>query len=765
MKSQATKQNQRLISRYTDQPEVMPASVRTMIEEAWNGQPVQLYALADLDPALRLTQTWIALGPDDVAIVRMGKDGARPELGTFARTRIKSVKESTGLSSMSLTIQADPNEPALARIRYTYRQRQAMGAIHFVLNQEVEGRKITPENPDAAYCHAIADPIKRAQAATAENKSDVIWRLIGYLKPYTKKVIIGLLGGFLVTLLSLLPPEITGRLIDQVLDPYMQGTLSLSDAQSMGWILLGIIIVVFIFRELFLWLRLRTMTYVGELVARDLRKSVYDHLHKLSVNYFSNHQTGSIITRVSSDTDRIWDFIAFGVTDLALSMSMVLGLSIVLLYSDWRLGLVLIIPVPMIFFFIIWMGKQLHRIFLRIWRQWSAMTSVLSDTIPGIRVVKAFNQADYERNRFNNRSNAVMNEAFAIHNLWTTYWPLIYFFLNMMVIMVWAFALPRLFGDGTAASITLTKGTFVKFLLYMGMFIMPIENFGFLTRMINRSLSSAYRVFEVLDTEPDIVVKDKPIRLEPVEGKIEFRDVTFGYDSVRQIIKGISLEVNPGEMIGLVGPSGAGKTTVINLIARFFDANSGKVLIDGHDINDLDLGHYRLQLGMVLQDPFLFHGSIMDNIRYGHHDAELSEIVEAAKAANAHDFICKLPQGYETTVGERGHTLSGGERQRVSIARAILHNPRILILDEATSSVDTETERNIQEAIERLVSGRTVLAIAHRLSTLRKATRLFVMKDGKIVESGPHEELLAKEDGLYRKLHEMQRELHEMYAV
>jgi ATP-binding cassette subfamily B protein len=266
-------------------------------------------------------------------------------------------------------------------------------------------------------------------------------------------------------------------------------------------------------------------------------------------------------------------------------------------------------------------------------------------------------------------------------------------------------------------------------------------------------------VFEVLDTEPEVRDVPEPVRLTPVTGRVRFERVTFAYDGIRQVLKAVSFDVAPGELIGLVGPSGGGKSTIANLIARFYDVTGGRILVDGVDIRQLDSGHYRRQVGMVLQDPYLFHGSVVENIRYGLAEATLDDVVAAARAANAHDFVTRLPHGYDTMVGERGHTLSGGERQRVSIARAILHDPRILILDEATSSVDTETEREIQEALEHLVAGRTVFAIAHRLSTLRKASRLFVIEDGRLAESGTHAELLALSGGRYRRLYELQLQL------
>jgi ATP-binding cassette subfamily B protein len=291
------------------------------------------------------------------------------------------------------------------------------------------------------------------------------------------------------------------------------------------------------------------------------------------------------------------------------------------------------------------------------------------------------------------------------------------------------------------------------------MFVAPVEVLGQMSRTVNRATSSAHRVFEVLDSEPEVRDVPAPVRLEPVRGRVTFENVSFAYDGVRQVLRGVSFDVTPGELVGLVGPSGGGKSTIANLVARFYDATGGAVRVDGVDVRALDTGHYREQLGMVLQDPYLFHGTILDNIRYGLPNASLGAVVAAAKAANAHDFVCKLAQGYDTIVGERGHTLSGGERQRISIARAVLHDPRILILDEATSAVDTETEREIQEALDRLVAGRTVFAIAHRLSTLRRASRLFVIEDGRLAEAGTHRELLAVPDGIYKKLYELQLQL------
>ena len=696
----------------------------------------------------------------------MSTDGSI-EIQTIARSQIQEIKETPGLSCTIISIYGAPGEPAHAIVRFTQRQRQAMGPIIFLLKEKIKGTAIDEANieADAVYAKAVAKPILNAQSSVAENKMAVLWRLLAYIIPYRSRFIVGLLAAAGLTIVSLVPPYLTGYLVDDVIIPYTDGLVSLEEAARLGWIILSVIVFVYLLRQLFMWVQLRTMSMIGEWVAKDLRNTIYNHLHTLSLSYFSHRQTGSIVSRVSSDTDRLWDFIAFGFTEMTLSVLMIIGLGAVLFTMDWQLSLVVIGPVPLVFYFIFLMGRNMHRIFLRVWRKWSDMTGLLADTLSGVSVVKAFNQEDYERTRFGRSNASVTNEGIRIHKVWTTFWPLIYFGLESLVLLVWFFALPRLLGDGTPGSISLSPGKFIAFLLYMGMFIMPIENFGYLTRLINRSLSSAHRVFELLDTEPEIVSRVDPVRLDPIEGKIQFEDVSFGYDPVLHMLKNISFEINPGEMIGLVGKSGAGKTTITNLIARFYDAQAGRVLIDGVDIRDLDIGFYREQIGMVMQDPFLFHGSILDNIRYGHQEADLELVVTAAKAANAHEFISKFKLGYDTIVGERGHTLSGGERQRVSIARAILHNPRILILDEATRSVDSETERKNQEALERLIEGRTVIAIAHRLSTLRKANRLFVMHEGTLAESGTHDELLQKESGTYKTLYNLQLELHEMYVL
>ena len=753
METELQHTNEAIIARYTDQPPRLPIELRREIEVRWDGAPVVLYALADLDHALSLAETWVVLGPSHLATAR--RDGERWIIESVWRSRVEAVREAPGLSATTLTVLGRPGDPALFAFRYTHRQRRAFENLRFVLEEALGGRVIDSPDADREYADGVARPIREAQALVAGQRVAVIRRLLSYLRQYRSRLTLGMSAAAVITLVSLVPPYLAGYLIDRVIRPAQDGTLPLARASLVAWVAVGAMALVYVVRQAAALVRLRLMAILGEWVARDLRAELYEHIQRLSLAFFSRKKTGSLITRVSADTDRLWDFLAFGVVDVSLSLVMLAGLGVVLLSLDWRLGLVMTLPVPPLCWLIYRHGESLNRLFIRAWRKWSRVSDVLSDTIPGIRVVKAFNQEDREIARFGVRNEDVTAEFNRIHDMWTGFWPLLMLAVHAMTVMVWVIAVPRLLGAGA----TLSAGTFVSFLLYTTMFVAPIEIIGQMARTINRATTSAHRVFEVLDTEPEVRDAPQPVRLEPVHGRVTFEHVTFAYDGVRQVVRGVSFDVAPGELIGLVGSSGGGKSTIVNLIARFYDVTGGAIRVDGVDVRRLEQGHYRRQIGMVLQDPYLFHGTVLDNIRYGLPEAGLAEVIAAAQAANAHDFVCKLPHGYDTVVGERGHTLSGGERQRVSIARAILHDPRILILDEATSSVDTETEREIQEALERLIAGRTVFAIAHRLSTLRKASRLFVVEDGRLAEAGTHRELLDRANGRYRRLYEMQLQL------
>jgi ATP-binding cassette subfamily B protein len=759
-----------LIDLYTDQPSRLPAEQRAAVARATTEEPIA-YALVDLDASLRLAVGWLALTPRFVVLIPAGQSAiARP------RSALSACSIDRGLSCNTLRIEFDASLAATARdgeeapelercppllARYTQRQRSAVEKLVAALEGDTAAdAPATPADADRSYAAEVVRPLRNAQALVSRSGLFIIARLLRYLLPYRRQLVLGLAAAALITLCMLLPPYLTGYLIDGVLRPVQAGAISSQSAAHLGWLCVAAMTAVYVLRRAAAWTRLRLMAVLGELVARDLREELYAHLQKLSISFYSRKKTGSLITRVSSDTDRLWDFLAFGVVDLSLSVVLLLGLCTVLISLDPALGLLMALPLPAIVLAIRANGKRMERLFTRAFRRWSNLTDVLSDTIPGIRVVRAFNQHAREARRFSDANDAATADFNRIHGVWTSFWPGVMLVVELSIVLVWAFALPRLLG-GRFLGPPLSIGTFVSFLLYTGMFMWPIEVVGQMARIVNRATTSAHRVFEVLDTRPEVVDAPEPLPVSGLDGHVRFEDVSFSYDQVRPTLRHISFEVRAGETIGLVGPSGGGKSTLVNLITRFYDVSSGRILVDGVDLRRYDSGQYRRHVGMVLQDPYLFHGSVLDNIRYGVPEATFAEVVRAARVANAHDFVCKLPHGYDTLVGERGHTLSGGERQRVSIARAVLSNPRILILDEATSAVDTETEQKIQEAMDRLAQGRTVFAIAHRLSTLRRASRLFVIEDGELTECGTHLELIQRPGGTYRRLYQLQQQLHD----
>jgi ATP-binding cassette subfamily B protein len=550
-----------------------------------------------------------------------------------------------------------------------------------------------------------------------------------------------------LTALSLVPTVLTKVLVDDVITP--------GRADLMPWLILGLIgshlgmSVVLVFR-------IYLMQWIGNRVLFDMRVKLFDHLQMLRLRFYAQRETGRIMQRVTGDLSRLQFFISEGFQEIlvnALTMILIAG---ILAAANWRLFLLTLAPVPVIAVSTTIFGHKLHMIFHRLWRRYSALNAILADTIPGIRVVKSFAQERRESDRFSKQSADLMTQEMQAVKLWAGFMP----FLQVMIALggIMIFSAGGYMVMNERASI----GDLLMFTGFMWRFYEPIRYFGRMAHWLQRCITSAERVFQILDSDPEPL--DKPgVVLTPMKGEVEFRDVRFSYEPGKYALDDITFRVEPGEMIGLVGPSGAGKSTLVHLIARFYDVEEGEILIDGHDVQELDLTRFREQIGVVLQEPYLFHGTVWENVAYAKPEASADEIISAARAANAHEFIVRLPDGYDTVIGERGQTLSGGERQRISIARAVLRDPQILILDEATASVDTETESMIQAALERLVVSRTTFAIAHRLSTLRKAHRLIVLERGKLAEMGTHDELIEA-DGLYAKLCRMQSDMSKMRA-
>jgi ATP-binding cassette subfamily B protein len=757
------------LSRFFGQPDRLPEEVRLKIAAALPAEAVRAYAFCDLDPSARYAATWLVVTDRHLC----SADDSAPSLRTFPLAEVEKFELFDGITNSRMNIVSRDRTLALS-VQYSRRQARAVGNLQFIAEQTRKGLLESKEtgdlsselDPQAEYSAAMLESVQEAKASLAMPRSGVIMRLLGYLKPHRATFVLGLVASVAMVLLQLVPPLFIQHLIDKVLKPFEAGGMAKHAVMNSLWIMIAALAAIYVVSEFFSFIRLQIMAIVGEKISMKLREDVYNHMQRLSLAFFTKHPTGSLITRVSSDTDRLWDFITYGVLDVIVAVVQIAGVAGVLLFLDWKLALLVLLPVPFITWLFYSHGKNIQVLFLRIWRKWSAMTAVLSDVIPGIRVVKAFARERYEEERFRRKNVAVQEEAIVLHKYWTTFWPIVEVLMRICTLIVWIAGTPMVIANiASHGASGMSLGVFVAFTSFMWMFWGPVQSLGMMSRTLNRVTTSASRIFEVLDTVPNIVSKSSSTRVEPLQGSVSFEDVTFTYDGIRNILKGVTFDVKPGEMIGLVGPSGGGKTTLVNLICRFYDVKTGRIRIDGLDVKDHDLGLLRRQIGVVLQEPYLFHGTIAENIAYGSQNKGLKDIIDAARAAHAHEFICGFRDGYETVVGERGQTLSGGERQRISIARAILHDPRILILDEATSSVDTETEKKIQDALKHLVAGRTTFAIAHRLSTLSRADRLFVIEEGRLVEHGSHEELLAKPDGVYAKLHKTQVELHAAIAV
>lgn len=751
----------------------LPAEARQLAQQHVPGEEVVSYASYDIDDQLAFARCHLLLTDRELLLITPAG---------VQRIKLSDLDESLteeGLGMDRLVLAKEGL--AVGVVRYSRKCRTAVTRLNRKLQRrlpkkpsaEVGGAETKRDDPPTwlelverqaeaqdlcKKCGQIIPSYADGVCPQCLQQRKILLRLLGVAKPYRRAINGALALTLMSAMLGAVPIYVQKHLVDEALV-----ATSLSAAERVNNLMFwgGLFVLVILISEAIGGMRMAILAKVGTQVARDIRHDVYAHMQSLSLRFFGKRRVGSLITRVTSDTDRLWDFIVFGSVNVFRDIVLIVAMGGIMFYMNWRLALVALAPIPIVAVLSYLRHRRMRAAWGRVWHYWSRVSGVVGDAIPGVRVIKAFANEQREIGRFDRRSNEYTAKELEANRLWWTLQPVVSGIMRtggFMVLIVGGLLLiykPE----------TTTIGDLLAFSGAVWQFYGPIMELVNANRMVTRSASSAARVFEVLDTPPDIYDRKDAFSPKQVQGRIEFRGVSFSYEGAQPALREVDMVIEPGEMIGLCGPSGAGKSTFVNLIPRFYDVTDGQILIDGVDVRDWDVAQLRRAVGMVLQEPYLFQGTIADNIRYGNPDATPRQVIEAARAANAHNFIVGFPDGYDTLVGERGQSLSGGERQRISIARAILHNPRILILDEATSSVDSETEKQIQEALDRLVEGRTTIAIAHRLSTLTAADRLVVLERGRVVETGTHAELSEKENGVYARLVKTQKELGSLMAV
>ena len=565
-------------------------------------------------------------------------------------------------------------------------------------------------------------------------------RLLVYLSAYKLRLLLAAIGLLFASALSLVFPAVIQRVIDSV---FTDADIALLDGITLA------LLAVFLFRSLASFIQNYNLNYVGEKIVVDIRCELYAHFQTLSIRFYSDRRVGELISRISSDVTVVRTVLTGNISSFLQQSLTLAGSVAIMFYLNWRLTLFIIVLMPIIVAVAFVLGSAIRRTSTRVQDEIASATVVAEEVFQNIREVKSFVRENYEIARYNAAIEIAFRAAVKLLTIRSIFGPIIAF------VAFAGLALTLWFGGREVLDGRLSAGELIAFLIYGLTVAASFAGVISMYSQVQEALGATKRVFEILDTKPDIGDAPKAKNLAKVKGAISLRDVSFAYENDLEVVRDINLDIEAGEIIALVGPSGAGKSTIFNLILRFYDVDAGSICIDGHDIRDLTQRSLRSHIGIVPQETLLFGGSIRENILYGKLDASEDEMIEAAKSANAHDFIMELPKGYDSIVGERGIKLSGGQRQRVAIARALLKNPSILLLDEATSSLDSESEQLVQEALARLMRNRTTLIIAHRLSTVRVAHRIAVLDKGRISEIGRHKDLMARR-GLYAKLYEMQ---------
>ena len=610
--------------------------------------------------------------------------------------------------------------------------------VHLI-NDYLKGSSLVfPESSRDSFCKKCGSPLpeRSGNCPRCVPRMKILKRIITLAFPYKKEAVFLLIITAIGVLLQVLPPYLTRGIIDDCIG---RGNREKLPFYVGAMIITGIL---YLASRL---VHIRLSSWISNRVVTDLRSNLHRALQYLRLSFFNRREPGELVGRIMHDTGELQQFLVDGLPFLIINSLTFIVVGAIMLSLNWKLSLAVMLPLPLLIFGTSWFWKKLHPLFLREGTIVGHLHSILSESLYGLRAVKACSREEHRIQLFNNVNEQLASTRVSTQLISGSFNETIYWIMSLGVSLVWYF------GAKMNESSSFSLGALMAFIGYIWLFYGPLQWFSMVLNWMTHAFSGAERIFEVLDTVPENHRNDECVEVEKILGEVEFRNVHFSYERGKGVIKGLSFRIAPGETIGLVGRSGAGKSTIINLLIRFFEPDSGSILVDGIALEKIRTDKLRSSIGIVMQEPFLFNGTIAENIAYGMENVSFSRIQSAARAAYAHDFIVSKPDGYDTVVGEGGERLSGGEKQRIAIARAILHDPPILILDEATSSVDASTEHHIQEAIGNLIKGRTTIAIAHRLSTLRNADRLMVLSDGKIAETGSHDELLEL-DGIYAEM-------------
>ncbi len=576
-----------------------------------------------------------------------------------------------------------------------------------------------------------------AECLNCASKGRMVSKLKKYITPELKPLVIAIVLSIITTACSLVTPYATKSLVDDIIPN--------KELQSL-YIVVALLLGTYLCQYLFTAIRSTLLRYSGDRIVESLRNDVFEKAQHLPMRFYDKTSTGSVINRISNDTSTLQSFIMRITQEVVTQLFLLVGIVIIMLSMNWKLTLLALIPVPFVVMASRKFGRLVRPFYRRIWRKWTAVSSVLTDSIPCIKVVKSFSGEKRAAKRFQDKNQEWYKVSVRAGKMASIFPNLISFVVVCGSLLIWYVGGINVIDNKAGISL----GLLVSFISYTSMFYGPVNFFAGLNDSYQNAITSAERIMDILDAEPE---KDdgKGNTLDEIKGKVEFKHVTFSFDKTKNVLSDIDFTIEPGECVGIVGTTGSGKTTLINLFLRFYDNYDGQILLDGRDIKDIDMEYFRSHIGYVQQEAMMFSDTIFNNIAYGKPDASVEEVLRAADVANAHEFILRHPDAYDTILGERGVGLSGGERQRISIARAILNDPSVLIFDEATSAVDSETEKLIQDAINKLIKGRTTLMIAHRLSTLRQADKIMVIDQGKILEFGTPQELMALK-GKYYKL-------------